>query len=45
MNNKQVLTSFLEKENAKTNLRNITNGIYQYKGRTLYTTKTNNIDI
>ena len=45
MNNKQVLTSFLEKENAKTNLRNITNGIYQYKGRTLYTQKTNNNDI
>lgn len=37
MNNLEVIKSFLQKKNAKTNLRNIQNGYYSYKGRTLHT--------
>ena len=37
MNNLEVIKKFLKKEEAKTNLRNILNGYYYYKGRTLQT--------
>ena len=37
MNNEKVIEKFLEKEQAKTPLRNILNGCYIYKGRTLWT--------
>lgn len=37
MNNLEVIKKFLKKEEAKTNLRNIQNGYYTYKGRTLQT--------
>ena len=37
MNNLEVIKSFLNLENAKTNLRKIPNGYYTYKGRTLHT--------
>lgn len=35
MNNEKVIRKFLNKEKGKTRLRNILNGIYTYKGRTL----------
>jgi len=38
MSNEKVILQFLNKEKGRTNLRTITNGIYQYKGRTLETT-------
>lgn len=37
MNNLEVIKSFLNLENAQTNLRKIPNGYYTYKGRTLHT--------
>lgn len=37
MNNEKVIKKFLEKEQAQTQLRDIINGYYTYKGRTLYT--------
>ena len=37
MTNENVIKTFLEKEQAKTPLRNIINGYYSYKGRTLWT--------
>ena len=37
MSNLEVIKKFLKKEEAKTNLRNILNGYYYYKGRTLQT--------
>ena len=37
MNNEKVIKKFLEKEQAQTPLRDIINGYYTYKGRTLYT--------
>lgn len=37
MNNEKVIKKFLEKEQAQTALRDIVNGYYTYKGRTLYT--------
>lgn len=37
MSNENVIKKFLEKEQAQTPLRNIVNGCYEYKGRTLYT--------
>ena len=37
MNNEKVIKKFLEGEQAKTSLRNIINGCYIYKGRTLWT--------
>ena len=37
MSNENVIKKFLEKEQAKTPLRNIINGYYSYKGRTLWT--------
>ena len=37
MNNEKVIKKFLEKEQARTALRNIVNGYYIYKGRTLWT--------
>jgi len=37
MTNEKVLISFLNKEKAQTQLRDITNGVYIYKGRTLQT--------
>lgn len=37
MKNENVIRKFLEGEQAKTPLREITNGYYSYKGRTLYT--------
>lgn len=36
MNNENVIKKFLKKEQAKTPLRNIINGYYIYKGRTLW---------
>lgn len=36
-NNENVIKKFLEKEKAQTPLRDIVNGYYTYKGRTLYT--------
>lgn len=38
MSNEQVIKLFLEGKEGKTPLRNITNGIYSYKGRTLTST-------
>lgn len=37
MTNEKVLTSFLNREKAQIPLRDITNGVYVYKGRTLNT--------
>jgi hypothetical protein len=37
MKNEKVIEKFLERECAKTGLRTITNGIYEYQGRTLQT--------
>ena len=37
MNNEIIIKKFLEKKQAKTPLRNIVNGYYSYKGRTLWT--------
>lgn len=37
MTNLEVIKKFLKQENAQTNLRNILNGYYYYKGRTLQT--------
>lgn len=37
MSNENVIKNFLEGYQAKTPLRNIVNGYYMYKGRTLYT--------
>lgn len=37
MNNENVIKKFLEQEQAQTPLRNIVNGYYTYKGRTLWT--------
>ncbi len=37
MTNLEVIKKFLKKENAQTNLREISNGYYAYKGRTLQT--------
>ena len=37
MSNENVIKNFLEKKQAKTPLRNIINGYYSYKGRTLWT--------
>lgn len=37
MTNSEVIKKFLKQENAKTNLRDIPNGYYTYKGRTLQT--------
>lgn len=37
MSNKNVLEKFLNLENGCTNLRDIDDGIYIYKGKTLYT--------
>ena len=41
MNNLEVIKKFLQKKEAKTNLRNILNGYYYYKGRTLQTKEEN----
>lgn len=41
MNNENVIKSFLQLKHAKTNLRNIQNGYYTYKGRTLQTKEEN----
>ena len=37
MTNEIVIKTFLEKKQARTPLRNIINGYYSYKGRTLWT--------
>ena len=37
MKNENVIKKFLEQEQAQTPLRDIVNGYYTYKGRTLYT--------
>ena len=37
MKNENILIAFLQGEKAQTNLRNIQNGYYTYKGRTLTT--------
>ena len=37
MNNEKVIAAFLEGKSARTGLRNIINGVYVYKGRTLTT--------
>ena len=37
MNNLHVIKSFLQKQKGHTAIRNITNGIYTYKGQTLST--------
>lgn len=37
MSNENVIKNFLEKKQAKTQLRTIINGYYSYKGRTLWT--------
>lgn len=37
MTNLEVIKKFLKQEKAATNLRNIANGYYTYKGRTLQT--------
>ncbi len=42
MNNLQVIINFLEGTPGKTNLRNVLNGYFYYKGRTL---KTNGKDL
>lgn len=41
MSNLEVIKKFLKKEKAQTNLRNILNGYYTYKGRTLQTKNEN----
>lgn len=41
MTNVEVIKKFLKLENAQTNLRNILNGYYYYKGRTLQTKSEN----
>jgi len=41
MTNLEVIKKFLKLENAQTNLRNILNGYYYYKGRTLQTKNEN----
>jgi hypothetical protein len=37
MSNEKVIKKFLEQEKAQTPLRDIANGYYTYKGRTLWT--------
>lgn len=37
MSNEKVILSFLNREKAQTSLRDIVNGVYIYKGRTLTT--------
>lgn len=37
MSNEKVILSFLNREKAQTQLRDIVNGVYVYKGRTLQT--------
>lgn len=37
MSNETVLKNFLNKKHGQTNLRDIINGYYTYKGRTLHT--------
>jgi hypothetical protein len=37
MSNEKVILEFLEGREGKTSLRNVQNGYYIYKGRTLYT--------
>jgi hypothetical protein len=37
MKNEKVIEKFLERESAKTGLRTIVNGYYEYQGRTLQT--------
>ena len=44
MNNESVIKTFLSGGQAKTPLRNIQNGYYSYKGRTLYTDGNNLIN-
>ena len=44
MNNERVIETFLDGGQAKTPLRNIRNGYYSYKGRTLYTEENNLIN-
>ena len=44
MNNERVIKEFLNGNQAKTPLRNIQNGYYTYKGRTLYTDGNNLIN-
>lgn len=41
MKNEEVIKTFLQKRHAKTNLRNIPNGYYTYKGYTLHTEENN----
>jgi len=38
MKNEKVIEKFLERENAKTGLRTIFDGVYEYQGRTLTST-------
>ena len=42
MSNENVILAFLEKKAAQTPLRNIINGYYEYKGRTL---KSNGLEL
>ena len=44
MSNENVIKAFLSGNQAKTPLRNIQNGYYSYKGRTLYTDGNNLIN-
>ena len=44
MSNETVIKAFLSGRQAKTPLRNIRNGYYSYKGRTLYTDENNLIN-
>jgi hypothetical protein len=44
MSNENVIKTFLSGGQAKTPLRNIQNGYYSYKGRTLYTEENNLIN-
>lgn len=44
MSNEKVIKMFLEHNQAQTPLRNIQNGYYSYKGRTLYTDGNNLIN-
>jgi hypothetical protein len=44
MSNENVIKAFLSGNQAKTPLRNIQNGYYTYKGRTLYTDGNNLIN-
>ena len=37
MKNEKVIEKFLERESARTSLRTIVNGYYEYQGRTLQT--------